>query len=100
MGLLDQQMPQQGMQQPMQGGLLGGGMPQQAPSQGGNAMKMAMMLAENPTAEVASGIIAQLKNDNDPQTDELERILEMANGDPQMLKMIADNAIKSMSSQS
>lgn len=86
-------------QAPQLGGLLGSGMPQQA--QGSSeGLKMAMMLSQNPTAEVAAGIIAKLKNDNDPQTDELEKILEMANGDPQMLKMIADNAIKSMSTQS
>ena len=90
-------MGQQGAQM---GGLLGGGMPQNMPqAPQGNGMQMAMALYQNPTQEVADGIIAQLKASQNPDAAQLEQIIGAAGGDPEKLKMIAEKVMELMSSK-
>ncbi len=96
MGLLDSMGSQP---QSMQGGLLGGmqSMPQQPAMQpqGGNQnLQLAMQLAQTPTPQMAQQIIQELHKTRNPNSVQLEQLLQKIMGDPSALKQFADSAVQ------
>ncbi len=96
MGLLDMNAQPQ---QQMMGGLLGGGMAQGGMQQGGQNeyMMMAQTLLKNPTPETAQMVVMKLKQSGTQGADQLEQVIQQANGDPEVLTEIAKKAIELLS---
>lgn len=97
-----------GGQAPQGGGLLGmmagGGMPQQSQSapqasQQGiqqQSLQLAMQLSQSPTPQMAQQVVMKLKQIGSPAAQQMEQVLGQANGNPEMLKQIADAAIQQL----
>lgn len=80
-----------------QGMFAGAGAAPAAPGGAQAGLQMAAQLSQNPTPQMAAQIVQKLKAMGNPEADQFEQALAQTQGDPQLIKQIADAVIQQLS---